>query len=95
MSRIFWDTMLFIYLLEDHPYPQRESAELLARAHRRGDSLYTSHLALGEIMAGVERSPDQQKARPCRDTQMKWAFDFCRLMQGRSAVQHPARAKRS
>ena len=36
--------------------------ELLARAHRRGDSLYTSYLALGEMMAGAGKSPDPQKA---------------------------------
>ncbi len=57
MSRIYWDTMLFIYLLEDHAVYAPRVRQLLERAYKRRDALYTSYLALGEIMAGAEKSP--------------------------------------
>lgn len=52
MSRVFWDTMLFIYLLEDHPQYSQRCKELMVRSVERGDQLFTSNLALGEILAG-------------------------------------------
>ena len=56
MSRVFWDTMLFIYLMEDHPQFADRVRDLLARMRKRGDSLFTSHLAIGELMAGADPS---------------------------------------
>ncbi len=76
MSRIFWDTMLLIYLLEGNPTYRQRAAELLARARRRGDSLYTSHLALGEILAGVERFDQPIKAAAVRETLNEMGFRF-------------------
>jgi predicted nucleic acid-binding protein len=76
MSRIFWDTMLLIYLLEGNPAYRQRAEELLARARRRGDSLYTSHLALGEIMAGVERFNQPIKAAAVRETLNEMGFRF-------------------
>ena len=60
MSRIFWDTMLLIYLLEGNPAYRPRSEELLARSRRRGDALFTSCLALGEISAGTEKLSSQK-----------------------------------
>jgi predicted nucleic acid-binding protein len=53
MSRVCWDTMLLIYLLEGNPAFRPRADALLARSRRRGDSLFTSYLAVGEVMAGV------------------------------------------
>jgi predicted nucleic acid-binding protein len=61
VSRIYWDTMLFIYLLEDSPSFAPRTRELLARTRRRGDALFTSYLALGELMAGSQESGRAQK----------------------------------
>jgi predicted nucleic acid-binding protein len=52
MSRIFWDAMMFIYLLEGHPKFGPHVIRKLERSHERGDVLMTSCLALGEVMAG-------------------------------------------
>ena len=76
MSRIFWDTMFLIYLLEGNPTYRQRAEELLARARRRGDSLCTSHLALGEIMAGVERFDQPTKAAAVRETLNEMGFRF-------------------
>lgn len=76
MSRIFWDTMLFIYLMEDHPAYSTRVRELLERSYRRGDSLYTSFLALGEIVAGEAKSPVRHKGTTIRSTIEEMGFAF-------------------
>ena len=50
MSRIFWDTNLFIYLLEKNgPFSERVFT-LRERMIERGDELCTSTMTLGEIL---------------------------------------------
>jgi len=50
MSRIFWDTNLFIYLIEDHGELSERVAALRKRMLSRNDQLYTSTLTLGEVL---------------------------------------------
>jgi predicted nucleic acid-binding protein len=50
MSRIFWDTNLFIYLFENHGSLSKTTAELRKRMLIRGDQLLTSTLTLGEVL---------------------------------------------
>jgi hypothetical protein len=50
MSRIFWDTNLFIYLWEDYGALSQAVVELRAKMLRRGDQLLTSTLTLAEIL---------------------------------------------
>ncbi|MBI2155194.1 MAG: PIN domain-containing protein [Candidatus Rokubacteria bacterium] len=50
MSRIFWDTNLFIYLIEDHGQLSERVAALRKRMLTRNDQLYTSALTLGEVL---------------------------------------------
>ena len=50
MSRIFWDTNLFIYLLEDAGELSKRVVALRERMLERGDRLLTSALTLGEIL---------------------------------------------
>lgn len=50
MSRVFWDTNLFVYLIEGTG-PRAESvAALRRRMIERGDELLTSTLTLGELL---------------------------------------------
>jgi predicted nucleic acid-binding protein len=86
MSRIFWDTMLFIYLLDNHPTFGPRARHLLDRSYRRGDSLYTSHLAMGEVMAGAEKSPDPQKALTVRETIGEMGFSCLPFDEGSVAT---------
>jgi predicted nucleic acid-binding protein len=76
MSRIFWDSMLFIYLLEGHPTFSARTRQLLDRAYRRDDSLYTSYLAVGEVLAGAEKSSIPQKALAMRQTIDEMGFKY-------------------
>lgn len=50
MSRVFWDTNLFIYLFEDTGALGKRVRSLRERMNERGDSLVTSTLTLGEVL---------------------------------------------
>src|SRR5205823_2233251 len=49
-SRIFWDTNLFIYLIEDYGKFSDRVSVLRERMLTRGDQLFTSSLSLGEVL---------------------------------------------
>lgn len=76
MSRVFWDSMIAIYLLEDHATYAPRALDLLERSARRGDRLFTSYLALGEIRAGAEKAPPLGKTRGVEETLRKLGFTF-------------------
>ena len=50
MSRIFWDTNLFIYLFEDYKDLSKRTIGIRRRMTERGDQLLTSTITLGEIL---------------------------------------------
>ena len=50
MSRIFWDTNLFVYLFEDYGELSQRVTEVRTRMLSRGDELLTSALTLGELL---------------------------------------------
>jgi predicted nucleic acid-binding protein len=50
MSRIFWDTNLFIYLFEDYGELSVKVQSLRKKMLVRGDQLLTSTLTLGELL---------------------------------------------
>jgi predicted nucleic acid-binding protein len=50
MSRIFWDSNLFIYLFEDYGELSGKVQALRKRMLERGDQLLTSTLTLGELL---------------------------------------------
>jgi uncharacterized protein len=50
MSRIFWDTNLFIYLFEGSGKFSSQVLTLRSRMLARGDQLLTSAITLGEIL---------------------------------------------
>jgi uncharacterized protein len=53
MSRIYWDTMLFIYWLEGNPQFGKRVDAIWSRMQERNDQLITGTLALGEVLAGA------------------------------------------
>ena len=52
MTRIYWDSMLFIYLLEDHPSYADRVEYLLRKIQQRGHTLCTSIFTIGEVLSG-------------------------------------------
>ena len=55
MSRIYWDSMLFIYRLEDHPQHAARMNRIHKRMEKRGDKLCTSVFTVGEVLTGIYR----------------------------------------
>jgi predicted nucleic acid-binding protein len=64
VSRIFWDTNLFIYLFEGSSAMSQRVVQLRERMRSRGDQLLTSALTLGEVLVKPIRSgqPDLVRA---------------------------------
>jgi uncharacterized protein len=56
MSRIYWDSMLFIYWLEDNPLFANRVAAIHDRMRERQDELITSAFTLGEVLVGAYRN---------------------------------------
>jgi len=50
MSKVFLDTNIFIYLIEDRGSYGKKAVELVERMTSRRDSVYTSTLTLGEVL---------------------------------------------
>lgn len=68
MSRIYWDTMLFVYWLEEHPRYSQRIAHLLERMTERQDTLLTSVFTLAELLVGPYLKNDERLARKIRET---------------------------
>lgn len=63
MTRVYWDSMLFIYLFEDHP-EFADRVQFLAREiARRGHAISTSVFTVGEVLTGFYKR-DQGEAIP-------------------------------
>lgn len=64
MIRIFWDTNLFIYYLEDFGEPSQLVDVVARRMRERNDRLYTSFFTLGEaLVKPTEREDEHLCAR--------------------------------
>ena len=62
MSRVFWDTNLFIYLFEGSSAFSAEVSELRKRMLARRDQLLTSTITLGEILVKPMERGDSASA---------------------------------
>ena len=68
MSRIYWDSMLFIYWLEDNPKFAERVASIYGRMGERNDELITSVFTVGEVLAGAYRRGAAPRVGETRDT---------------------------
>jgi len=66
VSRVYWDTMLFIYWLEDHPEYARRVDAIHSRMKQRHDQLITGAFTFGEVLAGAYRKGTPQLADEMR-----------------------------
>jgi len=55
VSRIYWDTMLFVYWLENNPQFAERINAIHSRMEQRGDQLITAAFTFGEVLAGPYR----------------------------------------
>lgn len=66
MSRIYWDTMIFIYWLEDHPQYAKRVHTIHSRMQQRHDQLLTGAFTFGEVLTGVYRKGTADRAQEAR-----------------------------
>lgn len=59
MSKIYWDSMLFIYVIEKNPAYFSIVRTVHEAMKRRGDTLCTSILTVGEVLVGPRKSGSQ------------------------------------
>jgi predicted nucleic acid-binding protein len=62
LSRIYWDAMVFIYLIEDHPVFAPKVQRIYERMLERSDTLYTSAFTVGEALVGPIKGKDPDLA---------------------------------
>lgn len=62
MSRVFWDTNLFIYLIEEQGARWQLVTRFANAMRERGDQLITSTLTLGELLAKPRRDGNSRLA---------------------------------
>jgi predicted nucleic acid-binding protein len=67
MSRIFWDTNLFIYLFEGSAAFGGQVATLREKMLLRGDQLVTSALTLGEVLVKPIKEGDTRLSKEYAD----------------------------
>lgn len=67
MSHIYWDSMLFVYWLEDHPMHADRMDRIRAWMDARGDTLCTSAFTVGEVLTGPYRSGAIETASRIRE----------------------------
>jgi predicted nucleic acid-binding protein len=63
MSRVFWDTNIFIYFFEDHGEQGKNARGLRERMLQRGDQLITSAMSVGEILVKPQERQDHNLCR--------------------------------
>ncbi len=63
MARIFWDTMLFVYWLEDHPRYAARVHDIESGMRARNDEWCTSSLAVGEVLVGPCKRHGEEAVR--------------------------------
>jgi len=56
VSRVYWDSMLFVYWLEDHAQFAERVGAIHTRMRERSDDLITSAFTFGEVLAGAYRA---------------------------------------
>jgi predicted nucleic acid-binding protein len=62
MSLVYWDSMLFIYLIERHTTFFYTAKTIHEAMKRRGDTLCTSIVTVGEVLVGPRRLGSQSAA---------------------------------
>jgi uncharacterized protein len=74
MSRIFWDSNLFIYFLEGNDERSAATRKLRQSMLDRGDQLLTSTLTVGEILVKPSSRGDQARCRLYEDVLRRTAL---------------------
>lgn len=67
LSRIYWESMLFVYWLEDHPRHAARMNQIHERMEERGDRLCTGVFTVGEVLTGLNKKDALEIATQVRE----------------------------
>lgn len=67
MSRIYWDSMLFVYFFEGHPQFGPRVRQIYQEMRQRGDLLCTSIFTVGEMLTGPEKTKAFVRAKETKE----------------------------
>jgi len=67
MSLVYWDTNLFIYLIQEHPHYYPLLDRLIIRLAERGDEICTSIFTRGEILVGPIKNRETSIQQTIKD----------------------------
>jgi predicted nucleic acid-binding protein len=67
VSRIYWDSMLFVYWIEDHPELAARMNQIRTRMEFRGDTLCSSVFTVGEVLTGFYKRGALETATQIRE----------------------------
>ncbi len=67
MSLIYWDTMLYVYWLEDNPHFAERVKGIWAAMQRRGDTLCSSVFTICEALTGPYKRGTPEAAAQVRE----------------------------
>ncbi|HYK18731.1 MAG TPA: PIN domain-containing protein [Bryobacteraceae bacterium] len=95
MSLVFWDTMLFVYLVEENPQFHRRVSGIRTRMLDRGDRLCTSVLTLGELLALPYAHGSQELAQVYRSALLSPNVDMISFTEETADLFGQVRADRS
>lgn len=73
MIRVFWDSSLFIYLLEEYGNFTKTATAIARRMVERNDQLFTSYMTLGEVLVKPFEKGEPQLAARFEDVMTKRA----------------------
>jgi len=76
MSRIYWDTMLFVYWLEDHPQQAPQVKRIFEKMEERGDVLCTSTFTMAELLVGPKKQHAPDVAQRIKDFLLTSGMDL-------------------
>ena len=88
MSRIYWDTMLFVYWLEDHPQQAPKVKRIFEKMEKRSDVLCTSAFTVAELLVGPKKQGSHDVALRIKDFLYSSALDL--LPFTRDTAEHYA-----
>lgn len=67
MSKIYWDTMVFVYWLEAHPIYSKRVRQILTKMQERRDNLLASAFTVAEVLVGPYKAGALDAARKTRE----------------------------
>jgi predicted nucleic acid-binding protein len=92
MSRIYWDTMLFVYWLEDHPQHAPNVKRIFEKMEQRRDVLCTSTFTMAELLVGPKKQRAPDVSQRIKDFLRSSAVDLLPFTEGTAEQYSTIRA---